>query len=121
VDVTLIGASYYWATRAVFTDPEAYLRNAEVFYQSLPVVMATQLVAFFAMGLYRGLWRVFVSADVAIVVKGVILGTLIAQVFLFAYYGYPAVSWMVVATQAAILTTGVVASRLISRLFPPAA
>jgi len=120
VDAILIGASYYWATRVVFNDPEAYLRNAEVFYQSLPVIMATQLVAFFAMGLYRGLWRRFVSADVAIVVKGVIIGTLFAQVFLLAYYGYPAVSWMVVAIQAAILTTGVVTSRLISRLFPPA-
>jgi UDP-GlcNAc:undecaprenyl-phosphate GlcNAc-1-phosphate transferase len=119
VDVSLIGASYYWATRFVFSDPEAYLRNAEVFYQSLPVIIATQLVAFFAMGLYRGLWRAFVSSDAAIVVKGVIIGTLIAQVLLFAYYGYPAVSWMVVAIQAAILTTGVVTSRLVSRLFPP--
>lgn len=120
VDASLIAASYYWATLLVFQDPEAYLRNAEVFYQSLPIVMATQLVAFFAMGLYRGLWRAFVSFDVEIIIKGIVIGTLVTHVFLFAYYGYFAVSWQVVVLQAVIVTTGIVASRLVSRLFPPA-
>lgn len=119
VDVTLIGASYYWATWIVFQDPEAYLRNADVFYQSLPVIMATQLVAFFAMGLYRGLWRPFTAADIDIVLKGIVAGTAIAHVFLFAYYGAFAVSWMVVLIQAVILAAGLTGSRLIGRLFPP--
>jgi UDP-GlcNAc:undecaprenyl-phosphate GlcNAc-1-phosphate transferase len=63
-DTTLIAASYYWATLAVFRDPEAYFRNAEVFYQSLPVIVAIQLLTFFAARLYAGLWRPFVSKDV---------------------------------------------------------
>ncbi len=119
VDASLIGASYYWATLLVFQDPEAYLRNAEIFYESLPIVIATQLVAFFAMGLYRGLWRAFVSFDVEIIIKGIVIGTLVTQLFLLAYYGYFAIAWQVVVLQAAIVTTGIVASRLISRLFPP--
>ena len=69
VDASLIGASYYWATLLVFRDPEAYLRNAEIFYESLPIVIAMQLVAFFTMGLYRGLWRAFVAADIVTVLK----------------------------------------------------
>jgi UDP-GlcNAc:undecaprenyl-phosphate GlcNAc-1-phosphate transferase len=120
VDESLIGASYYWATGLVFTDPEAYLRNAEVFYQSLPIVMAAQLVAFFAMGLYKGLWRPFLSRDAVAIVAGVLIGAAVAQTVVFAYYGSIAVSWMVVFLQAAIVTASVVATRLVSRLFPPA-
>ena len=120
VDASLIGASYYWATLLVFRDPEAYLRNAEIFYETLPLVIAIQLVAFFAMGLYRGLWRTFAAFDVEIVIKGIVIGMLVTHVFLFAYYGYFAVSLEVILLQGAIVTTGIVASRLISRFFPPA-
>jgi UDP-GlcNAc:undecaprenyl-phosphate GlcNAc-1-phosphate transferase len=120
VDASLIGASYYWATLLVFRDPEAYLRNAEIFYETLPLVIAMQLVMFFAMGLYRGLWRAFVFFDVEIIIKGIVIGMLVTHVFLFAYYGYFAVAWQVIALQGAIVTSGIVASRLISRLFPPA-
>ena len=118
-DVTLIGASYYWATLLVFRDPEAYLRNADVFYQTLPIVMATLLIAFFARGLYRGVWRPFVRRDVAKVVEAVALGLFVTQAFLFAYYERAAVSWSVVLIQAAIVSAGVIASRLASNRFPP--
>jgi UDP-GlcNAc:undecaprenyl-phosphate GlcNAc-1-phosphate transferase len=119
VDVSVIGASYYWATGLVFYDPEGYLRNAEVFYQSLPVVVTTQLIAFFGRGLYRGVWQAFERRDVNKVLEGVLAGTVIAQIFLVAYYGYFAVSWKVVLLQALLVTIGVIASRLIGRMFPP--
>ena len=119
VDVTLIGASYYWATLLVFRDPEAYFRNADVFYRTLPVVMATQLVALFARGLYKGLWRPFVRKDIAKVVEAIALGIFVTHVFLFAYYGGAAVSWKVVLIQAAIVIATVIASRLVSNRFPP--
>ena len=118
-DVTLIGASYYWATLLVFRDPEAYLRNADVFYQTLPIVMATQLIAFFARGLYRGLWRPFVRRDIAKVVEAVALGVFVTQAFLFAYYERAAVAWQVVLIQALIVSSGVILSRLASNRFPP--
>jgi UDP-GlcNAc:undecaprenyl-phosphate GlcNAc-1-phosphate transferase len=119
VDVSLIGASYYGATQLVFSDPEAYLRNAEVFYQSLPVIVITQLTAFFGRGMYRGIWRAFERRDVNKVLEAVLAGTLIAQVFLTAYYGYLAVSWKVSLLQAVMLSAAVILSRLIGRTFPP--
>jgi len=119
VDVTVIGASYYWATGLVFYDPEGYLRNAEVFYRSLPVIVTTQLIAFFGRGLYRGVWQPFARPDVNKVLEGVLAGTAIAQIFLVAYYGYFAVSWKVVLLQALLITIGVISSRLIGRMFPP--
>ena len=118
-DVTVIGASYYWATLLVFRDPEAYLRNADVFYETLPLVMAMQLVAFFARGLYRGLWRPFVRRDIAKVVEAVALGIFVTQAFLLAYYERAAVAWQVVLIQAVIVSSVVVASRLGSNRFPP--
>ena len=120
VDVSLVGASHYLATLLVFRDPEAYLRNADIFYQSLPVVMASELLAFFAMGLYRGLWRPFVASDLLVVIQGVVIGLLATQVVLFMYYGFTAIGWPVVLLQAAIVVPAVVVSRLIGRLFPPA-
>ena len=119
VDVTLIGTSYYWATLLVFRDPEAYFRNSEVFYQTLPIVMAAQLMALFARGLYRGLWRPFVKRDIAKVVEGVALGIFLTHAFLLASYGRAAVSWVVVVLQAAIVISGVIMSRMISNRFPP--
>lgn len=119
VDVTIIAASYYIATVIVFNDPESYLRNAEVFYQSLPVVIATQLVAFFARGLYRGIWQPFARPDINKVLEAVLAGTLIAQIFLVAYYGYLAVSWKVVLLQALMVAAAVILSRLVGRMFPP--
>ncbi len=119
VDSSLIGASYYWATGLVFSDPEGYLRNAEVFYQSLPIVIAIQLIAFFGRGLYRGIWRPFVRNDIHKVLESVLAGTVIAQVVLVAYYGYFAVSWKVVLLQAVMIAAAVIVSRLIGRMFPP--
>lgn len=119
VDVTLIGASYYWATVLVFRDPEAYLRNADVFYETLPIIMALQLSAFFAMGLYRGLWRPFVARDIGVIAEGLAAGIFITHLFLFASYGRAAVSWQVVLIQAVLVAAGVIASRLVSRRFPP--
>ena len=119
VDVSVIGVSYYWATALVFYDPEGYLRNAEVFYQSFPIVVSTQLVAFFARGLYRGIWQPFKRADLHKVLEGALAGTVIAQMFLVAYYGYFAVSWKVVLLEAVMVAIGVIASRLLGRMFPP--
>jgi len=119
VDASLIGASYYAAMQLVFRDPEEYLRQSEVFYQSLPIVVITQLVSFFARGLYRGIWLPFARRDVNKVLEAVLAGAAIAQVFLIAYYGAFAVSWKVVLLQAALLAAGVIVSRLVGRMFPP--
>jgi len=119
IDVSLIGATYYIATGLVFSDPEGYLRNAEVFYKSLPIIVITQLLSFFARGLYRGIWQPFIRADVNKVLEAILGGTIVSQIFLVAYYGYFAVSWKVVLVYAVMLAAGVIASRLVARQFPP--
>ena len=54
---------YYAAYRLRFEDPEDFMKNFANFSRSLPVVLAAQMVAFFAVGVYRGVWRHFGMMD----------------------------------------------------------
>jgi UDP-GlcNAc:undecaprenyl-phosphate GlcNAc-1-phosphate transferase len=55
-DGVLAFVAFYTANRRLFP-PEDYLRNADNFYQALPIVMAAQLIAFFIVGFYREQWQ----------------------------------------------------------------
>jgi UDP-GlcNAc:undecaprenyl-phosphate GlcNAc-1-phosphate transferase len=87
LDFCLISIAYYGAYRLRFEGDE-YLRNAENFYVSLPVVLAAQLVVFFMVGVYRGVWHYFGLMDGVTVAKGVVLGTAAAQVAVLYFYYY---------------------------------
>jgi FlaA1/EpsC-like NDP-sugar epimerase len=85
-DSCAIAATYYAAYRLRFWDTGQYLANVEGFYDSLPVMLAAQLVAFFIAGVYRGTWHVFGRRDGVILLAGVVLGTaaaLLGLVFLY--------------------------------------
>ncbi len=79
LDFCLITASYYLAYRLRFEDPEEFLRNFSNFSQSLPVIVASQLVAFFAVGVYRGVWRYFSVADTVVMAVSLPLLELLAR------------------------------------------
>src|SRR5262249_49904516 len=59
LDLSLITASYYFAYRLRFEGPYEFLDNFPNFSRSLPVVLAAQMLAFFIVGVYRGVWRYF--------------------------------------------------------------
>ena len=61
---------------AVLTQQPYYNR----FLDSLPVVLAVQLVAFLGLGLYRGLWRYTSLQDLPILVRAVVGGWLATMV-----------------------------------------
>ena len=85
-DSCAIAAAYYAAYRLRFPDTGQYLANVEGFYDSLPVMLAAQLVAFFIVGVYRGTWHVFGRRDGIILLAGVVLGmamALLGLVFLY--------------------------------------
>jgi UDP-GlcNAc:undecaprenyl-phosphate/decaprenyl-phosphate GlcNAc-1-phosphate transferase len=88
LDFCLISIAYYGAYRLRF-EGEDYLHNAQNFYRTLPVVLAAQLVVFFMVGVYRGVWHYFGLMDGVAVAKGVLLGTAGAQVaVLYFYYDF---------------------------------
>ena len=75
LDFCLIAIAYYLAYKLRFEDPEReFLPEFKNFVSSLPVVLASTLVSFFVVGVYRGAWRYFGMMDAVTIVKGVLLG-----------------------------------------------
>lgn len=81
IDFGIAGTAFYAAYRLRFPG-ESYLANAEGFYDSLPIVLAGQLVSYFFVGVYRGAWRLFEWREAGIIIKGALLGTAGAQLAL---------------------------------------
>ena len=73
LDFCLICVAYYSAYRLRFEGAE-FVRAFPNFLRSLPVVIATQLAAFFVTGAYRSTWRYFGLMDAVILAKGVVAG-----------------------------------------------
>ena len=71
LDFCLVAMCYYAAYRLRFEDPVEFMMNFPMFTTSLPVVLASQMVAFFAVGVYRGVWRHFGMMDALVVASGV--------------------------------------------------
>src|SRR4051812_7594474 len=71
LDFCLVTIAYYGAYKLRFEDPEDFMKNFAIFSRLLPLVLATQLIAFFIVGVYRGMWRYFGMMDTVVVAKGV--------------------------------------------------
>jgi len=116
LDFCLITASYYLAYRLRFEDPEEFLRNFSNFSQSLPVIVASQLIAFFAVGVYRGVWRYFSVADTVVMARGVVVGVVASQLAILYLYRFSSYSRAVFVIDAVLLMGSMTLSRASFRL-----
>jgi len=110
-DSGAIAVSYYAAYRLRFLDTGQYLNNVEIFYDSLPVVLAAQLIAFFIVGVYRGTWHYFNMRDGLRLLKGVALGAAGALILLLYLYDVPGQSRGVFPIYVAVVLTLTVLAR----------
>jgi UDP-GlcNAc:undecaprenyl-phosphate GlcNAc-1-phosphate transferase len=115
LDFCLISIAYYGAYRLRFEGGE-YLKNFENFYTSLPLLLCAQLVAFFVVGVYRGVWHYFGLMDGVVIAKGVALGTAAAQLAILYIYHYFSYSRTVFLIYAVLLLTLAIVSRASFRL-----
>ncbi len=86
-DFCLIAFAYYLSYRLRFSGSD-FSYYFQVFLRSLPAVIACKFLAFFAMGIYRGIWRYMSINDVYVYIKASVLGTLLAVVvitFIFRF------------------------------------
>ena len=87
MDLGLISFSYYLAYRLRFSGIEfTYFFNG--FLLSLPAVIACKFLAFFVVGIYRGIWRYMSINDVYVYLKAstaATLLTIVAVTFLFRF------------------------------------
>jgi UDP-GlcNAc:undecaprenyl-phosphate GlcNAc-1-phosphate transferase len=119
LDFVLVTLSYYAAYRLKFDFIE-FAANFTFFMQSLPVVVAVQLVAFFAVGVYQGVWRHFSSSDAITVVKGAVAGTAVSELiflYMFPSENYSRTVVIIYAIIVVLMITGSRASfRVISEV-----
>jgi UDP-GlcNAc:undecaprenyl-phosphate GlcNAc-1-phosphate transferase len=116
LDFCLISASYYLAYRLRFEDPEEFLRNFSNFTRSLPVIVASQLVAFFAVGVYRGVWRYFSITDTIVMARGVFVGVVTSQLAILYLYRFFSYSRAVFVIDGVLLMGSMTLSRASFRL-----
>jgi UDP-GlcNAc:undecaprenyl-phosphate GlcNAc-1-phosphate transferase len=116
LDFSLVALCYYAAYRMRFEDPEGFLRNFQTFTRSLPVVLAAQMIAFFIVGVYRGVWRHFGMMDSFVIGKGVFLGAVGAQLVILYVYRFASYSRTVFAMYGVLLLVAMTLSRASFRL-----
>lgn len=102
LDLLLIPLAYYSAYRLRFEGAQFPI-NYPFFIESLPVVLASQLLALFVVGGYRGTWRYFGMMDAVVFAKGVLLGSIAAEALILYVYRFENFSRSVFVIDAAFL------------------
>lgn len=115
LDVTLVAIAYYSAYRIRFEALE-YSEFFPTFLSSLPLVLGVQMLAFFAVGVYRGMWKLFGLMDAVVLAKGVLIGTLVQVVLILYLYRFEHYSRGVFIIYAALLLLFIGGSRASFRL-----
>jgi UDP-GlcNAc:undecaprenyl-phosphate/decaprenyl-phosphate GlcNAc-1-phosphate transferase len=102
LDLCLIPLAYYTAYRLRF-DGSDLTSNYPFFLRSLPVVIVTQLLSLYLAGGYHGTWRYFGLMDAVVFAKGVLVGTVTAQMVILYAYRFVEYSRAVFVIDAALL------------------
>jgi UDP-GlcNAc:undecaprenyl-phosphate GlcNAc-1-phosphate transferase len=115
LDLCLIPLAYYMAYRLRFEGDEL-TSNYPFFIRSLPVVIVTQLLCLYIAGGYRGTWRYFGLMDAVVFAKGVLVGTVAAQMVILYAYRFVDYSRAVFVIDAALLLLLLAGTRASIRL-----
>jgi len=115
LDACLVSVAYYSAYRLRF-DGDAIVLYFHSFLTSLPLVLAVQMIAFFVVGVYRGVWRQFGLMDGVVIGKGVVAGTIAIELVLLYLFRFESYSRGVFIIYAALLMLEVTGSRASFRL-----
>jgi len=116
LDLIITSACYYGAYRLRFEDPEDFMKNFGNFTSSFPLVVGVQMVAFFAVGIYRGVWRHFGMNDALVITRGIFFGAVVSQLFILYVYRFFSYSRTVFAIYAVLLLISMTLARASLRL-----
>jgi UDP-GlcNAc:undecaprenyl-phosphate GlcNAc-1-phosphate transferase len=87
LDFCLIAFAYYLSYRLRF-DTKSFPSYFNVFLHSLPAVIACKFLAFFTMGIYRGIWQYMSTNDVFVYIKASAAATLLSIVMVTFIYRF---------------------------------
>ena len=117
LDLLLVAAAYYTAYRIRF-DPARFRIFFPTFLDTLPIVVACQIVSLRLSGAYGFIWRYFGMADLAPLLRGVLAGTAASILLLTYLYRFENLSRSVFLIYAVLLTALLVTSHAAFRLLP---
>jgi UDP-GlcNAc:undecaprenyl-phosphate GlcNAc-1-phosphate transferase len=110
LDFVLIAVCYYLAYRLRF-EGEGFDDFLPYFTASLPVVLGCKLAALYGSGLYQRSWETFGLRDLAAVLRGVGMGSLLAVLTAAYLYRFEGFSRVVFLLDALLLGVAIVATR----------
>jgi UDP-GlcNAc:undecaprenyl-phosphate GlcNAc-1-phosphate transferase len=114
LDLILITVAYYTAYFLRFEG--AIGKNLHMFLNSLPVVIACQILCFYIMGVYRGVWESTGLRDLIGYIKAVTIGTVLPILILLGIYRFQSFSRAVFAIYWFLMLVLISLSRLSFRL-----
>jgi UDP-GlcNAc:undecaprenyl-phosphate GlcNAc-1-phosphate transferase len=115
LDVVLVALAYYGAYLLRW-DADMPAQQPAVLVQTLPLIIALQMLGFLVCGVYRGLWRYTGLDDLLVLAKAVLTGSAVCAGVVFALYGWQGPSRAVFILDALLLFVFVGASRVSFRL-----
>jgi UDP-GlcNAc:undecaprenyl-phosphate GlcNAc-1-phosphate transferase len=115
LDFCLVTVAYYASFRLRF-EGEQFEPSFPQFISSLPIVIACQMTALFVFGAYRGVWKYFTLIDGVVLGKGILVGTIVAQIAILFLDSAQSHSRSVVIIYAALLFLLLTGSRASFRL-----
>ncbi|PYR80812.1 MAG: hypothetical protein DMF87_07655 [Acidobacteria bacterium] len=110
LDLVLIVACYYIAYRLRF-EGEALDQFLPYFTASLPVVLGCKLASLYGSGLYQRSWETFSLRDIAVVLRGVLMGSVLSIMAAAYFYRFEGFSRVVFIMDALLLMIAIVATR----------
>jgi UDP-GlcNAc:undecaprenyl-phosphate GlcNAc-1-phosphate transferase len=110
LDLVLIAACYYLAYRLRF-EGEDLDHFLPYFTASLPVVLGLKLASLYGSGLYQRSWETFSLRDIAVVLRGVAMGSVLSVLAAAYFYRLEGFSRVVFIIDALLLTVAIVATR----------
>jgi UDP-GlcNAc:undecaprenyl-phosphate GlcNAc-1-phosphate transferase len=115
IDSALIVLAYFAAYRLRFE--QTFELHEHLFVQSLPVIIASQMMAFGALRLYQGVWRYTSLPDLIKLAQGVTLGTSLSVLVIVYLYRFESYSRSVFILDWLLLIVFMACSRLSLRAF----
>jgi UDP-GlcNAc:undecaprenyl-phosphate GlcNAc-1-phosphate transferase len=110
LDLVLIVACYYFAYRLRF-EGQTLEHFLPYFTASLPIVLGCKLASLYGSGLYQRSWETFSLRDMAVVLRGVLTGSVLSVLAAAYFYRFEGFSRVVFIMDALLLTVAIVATR----------
>lgn len=117
LDLSLVAFAYYLSYRVRFGFGHQFNVFFDVFLKSLPAIIICKFVAFFLLGVYRGMWRYMGLSDVFVYLKASLLGTLLSLALVTYIYRFASFSKGVFLIDWFLTTAFLVGSRASFRSF----